>query len=81
LELSALKISPNPTTGQFTIQLPNTRGSYPTEIYNTLGQKIEQLTLSGAQNIINLGNQPAGIYFVDVQTENGRVGAKVVVER
>jgi len=76
-----LEIYPNPTVGRFTIQLPGGQNNYLVDVYNMLGQKIEQLTLTNIQNTINLSNTPAGVYFVDMQTENGRVGAKVVVER
>jgi uncharacterized repeat protein (TIGR03803 family) len=76
-----LQISPNPSTGQFIVQLPSNQSSYPTEVYNMLGQKIEQLTLSNAQNTLNLSNQAAGMYFVYVQTDNGPVTGKVMVER
>ena len=76
-----LQISPNPTTGQFTLQLPGNQNNYMAEVYNTLGQKIEQLTLNTGQNTINLNNQPTGMYFVEVQTETGSASAKVMVER
>jgi uncharacterized repeat protein (TIGR03803 family) len=76
-----LQISPNPSTGQFIIQLPGTQSDYPTEVYNMLGQKVEQHTLSTAQNTLNLSNQAAGMYFVYVQTDAGTVTGKVVVTK
>ena len=74
-----LQISPNPSTGQFVVQLPGTQANYATEIYNMLGQKIEQLILRNAQNTLNLSNQPTGVYFVEVKAETGVVTGKVMV--
>ncbi len=74
-----LQISPNPSTGEFIIQLPGTQGDYPVEVYNTLGQKVEQLTLTKTQNTLNLTGQSAGIYFVEVQTETGKATGKIMV--
>jgi uncharacterized repeat protein (TIGR03803 family) len=76
-----LQISPNPSTGQFMIQLPGNQDNYPTEVYNMLGQKIEQLTLGNTQSTLNLSNQAAGMYFVYVQTENGTATGKVVLTK
>ena len=74
-----LQISPNPSTGQFIVQLPGNQNNYPVEVYNTMGQKVEQLTLSNTQNVLDLTKQSTGIYFVEVQTESGLQTAKVLV--
>ena len=76
---TSLQISPNPTTGQFTIQLPNTQGNYGATVYNTLGQNIEEMALTQTQNTFNLSNQPTGVYFVRVQTAAGVVEGKVIL--
>ena len=81
LSPSQLQISPNPTTGQFAIQLPNVQGNYRAAVYNTLGQKVEELSLAQTRNTFNLSNQATGMYFVRVQTEAGVVEGKVMVVR
>ncbi len=81
LTIPQLQISPNPTTGQFTIQLPGNKTSYTAEIYNTLGQKVEQLTLTNTTNTLNLNTQPTGMYFINVQTEEGNFTGKIMIVR
>ncbi len=76
-----LSIYPNPTTGQFTIQLSGDQNNYPTEIYNVLGEKVEEVVLSNGQNIINLGNYATGMYFINVHTVDGNATGKVMVVR
>jgi len=78
---AALHIYPNPGSGICTVQLPEGQRSYATEVYNTLGQQVQQLVLSPAQNTLNLTAQPTGVYFVYVHTGNATTVAKVVVER
>lgn len=68
---------PNPNAGTFTLSL-NLSGlsveSRPIlDIYNVLGQKVfsENLNYIQANNNIDLGKQPAGIYFYRVSATNG----------
>lgn len=74
-------IFPNPTTGQFTLQLPGTQNNYPVEIYNVLGEKIEQTILTSAENTLNLSNQATGMYFINIQLEEGVATTKVLVTK
>ena len=81
LSKTALEISPNPSTGAFVVQLPVNVSNTSAEVYNTLGQKVWQQTLSTSQNTLNLSTQATGVYFVQIQTETGVVSGKVMVVR
>jgi hypothetical protein len=41
------------------------------QVYNTLGQVIYQSEIISDVTQINLSNQPQGIYFYRITTENG----------
>ena len=74
-----LQISPVPTAGAFTVQLPTATGNCMAGIYNVAGQKIDQVYLTAGQNTLNLNNQPAGMYFITAHTQNGFATGKVII--
>jgi hypothetical protein len=76
-----LSISPNPTSGQFTIKLNGNQNGYTVEVYNEVGEKIEELVLSSLQNTIDLQSQPDGMYFVYLKSEEGVMVGKVMVTK
>ena len=68
---------PNPTSGSFTIELTEESN---VNIYNMLGQNVMcQSSISGRQQI-NLENAPKGLYFVQIQSENGVEVKKLIIE-
>lgn len=82
------KIFPNPSSGSFTLSLSNITENCNVEIYNVLGERVLKETLlptSRGQDdkVMDLSNQPNGIYLYRVITENGElVGeGKVVVQK
>ncbi len=80
---SEFNITPNPSTGIFTIQMNNEQLSivnYQLSIYNPLGQIIYQSSIINNQSSIDLSSQPSGIYFVKVQTADKIYTEKVVLQ-
>jgi PKD repeat protein len=81
---NAIKIYPNPNNGRFTIQIASTGLESPNiRIENVLGQVVQPVTPLPADLIIfrdievDLSNQPAGIYFLELQTKGEIVRVKV----
>ena len=72
-----LQIWPNPTSGQFRVQLPNNVTGCEAEVFNVLGQKITRQPITVALCNIDLTNQPAGMYFVYVHTATETFTGKV----
>jgi len=85
-----LFVSPNPTTGIFTIQMINGNTStinhqpLTIEVYNVLGEKVHSLSPSGGGAgggfAVDLSNQPSGIYFYKVESKNETITGKLIIE-
>ncbi len=74
-----ISIFPNPTTGQFTIDLRGSATPRSVEITDITGKTIKQLSINNNKlTIINIENQPAGIYFIKIQTENNIIIKKII---
>ncbi len=73
-----ISIFPNPTTGQFTIDLRGSARPRSIEITDITGRTIKQLSINSQSTIINLKNQPEGIYFIKIQTENNIITKKII---
>ena len=75
-------IYPNPSNGIFTIDLLTSVGLSNVKITDITGKIIykEQFTIHNSQFTINLTNQPAGIYFLNIQTETGIYTEKIIIQ-
>jgi hypothetical protein len=58
---SLVSVYPNPSTGKFTVNLPGCKGIL--EIYNILGKQVYRSEFNGQGSVIDLSNQPNGIYL------------------
>ncbi len=69
-------IFPNPTTGIITI-----KGKYidSIEVSNIHGQIIKTTVVNNETTLINLKNEPKGIYLIKITTDNGVTTVKKVV--
>ncbi|MBI4931761.1 MAG: T9SS type A sorting domain-containing protein [Bacteroidetes bacterium] len=84
-ENNSISVSPNPTSGVFTIQSSDPSASLRVtaiEIVNLLGEKTysTQLTQS-TQLTINLSDKPNGVYFLQFTTEKGIARKKIVISK
>jgi hypothetical protein len=69
---------PNPTYGQVQLELGNTYDEVSIEVFNSIGQRVQNVQLQQvAQASIDLPTT-VGIYMIQVQTEKGRATFKVV---
>jgi hypothetical protein len=82
---SGIDVYPNPTSGKFsvTMYLPNTEQAR-VSIMNLLGEEITVVhngKLTSAQYEVDLSNQPAGVYYVKVQSDNTSLLKKIVLSK
>ena len=82
-----VNVYPNPTTGIFTINLKESARPLRVlesvsnlQITDITGKTIKQLSIDSYQLSIDLTNQPAGIYFVKIQTESNIIIKKIIKE-
>lgn len=66
--LSETKVYPNPSNGNFTIDLGREYTDVTVQIYNILGQLISSEKYASAKTIEHRINAAAGMYFVKVST-------------
>ena len=74
------KAFPNPTTGLVNVQLNlAARGPQTVTVYDLHGRVIEQNSVVDGQSIrLDLSNQTAGIYLIELRTNNERELQKIV---
>ncbi|MBF4986550.1 T9SS type A sorting domain-containing protein, partial [Nonlabens mediterrranea] len=68
---------PNPSQDIFNFDLTE-EASYA--VYNLSGKMIVSGTFSNNNNSVNLSGVANGVYFINVQTANGKATAKLVKE-
>lgn len=81
--ISLMSIFPNPNNGVFSVSLEMDRAQDVTvEVLNLRGQvvsRVEERNAIIVDHNFALNNLTAGIYFVQVTTESGTAGRKVVI--
>jgi photosystem II stability/assembly factor-like uncharacterized protein len=78
---SGFRIYPNPTTGSFTLELPETgiSDNVSAFICDIRGNKVLGISLSGMRKqVISLENQPKGMYFIRLFSNEKSETAKIL---
>jgi Zn-dependent metalloprotease len=79
-ESSKLTIFPNPTTGSFTLKLQDIKGEVFVEVLNLMGKKVFNQAILAKNKLIDISNQPKGIYLVRVTNGNETFTQKIVYQ-
>ncbi|MEM1220568.1 MAG: T9SS type A sorting domain-containing protein, partial [Bacteroidota bacterium] len=75
-----VQITPNPTGGDVLISSPENQ-IQDIRIWNTLGHPVlSRLSIASTSEQLSLGHLPAGIYWVEVRTEDGIGRQRLVIE-
>ena len=69
---------PNPATGQVRLTAPWNLEGVEVRLYNVLGAQV--LTARLVQGVLNLGTLPAGIYSLQLPSEEGMLSKRLVVQ-
>lgn len=81
-EMTAAKsfsIFPNPSSGEFTFQsLVGTEATI--SIVNLIGSEVLKLEANATQTLINISNQPAGVYFVRATINGETQTQKITIQ-
>ena len=78
-ETSSFNVYPNPASDFVKVSTDN-RQQTTVRIYNILGMLVEEIEINSNETEINVSDYNPGIYFFNIQTENGNVTKKIVVE-
>ncbi len=84
---SRIQLYPNPTSGQFTVQLPEHKGPMVMEILDDAGKPVLRKQADAGQNqasvsiTLNLTNQPSGVYYLKLTGTGGVQITRFVLQR
>lgn len=79
--INNVTVFPNPTNGTINVALPSKVVS-SIEVYNIVGKLVSSTKPLSTQLItVNVGDQPAGIYFVNVKTGNTVITKKIMLTK
>ncbi len=73
------KVYPNPSDGIFTLSLADSK-KHTVKVYNVLGQMVYEKDNVVDQLVIDLKDQPRGIYYIDVDNGEYRRTHKVIIQ-
>jgi hypothetical protein len=76
-----MALIPNPAHNTVTIQLQNISPNTTLKVFDVLGTLVKQQTIQQASTTIDISTLQAGIYFVQVESVNGRGVKRLVVSR
>jgi hypothetical protein len=74
-----ITLYPNPSTGAFTISNPDLK-NIDVSVYNTFGQVVYQIA-NNEKLVLDLTNEPTGIYFVKLKVDGEEVIKKVILTK
>jgi hypothetical protein len=76
-----LPVYPNPTNGFINITLPPSTLVADVEAYNSNGALIFRQTATNSLNTIDLTNQPPGLYFIKIISENRIIASQKIIKQ
>jgi len=79
IESREIKIYPNPSNGKFIIELERINENSMIQIFNSLGQKVKELSnLKSQKTEINLANLSSGLYHIKI-INDGSIEMKNII--
>ena len=73
--LFEVKLYPNPTSGQLSIEAEEMTS---VSVYDVVGQRVMQMSAQDGQAVVDMSQLNNGIYFIKVNTANGSATQRVV---
>nr|MBP6759477.1 T9SS type A sorting domain-containing protein [Flavobacterium sp.] len=71
-------VYPNPTNDSVSVTLPNEPNVKTIAVFNILGQKVLEKTISTQSPTISLKNLNSGIYFYKIESNNFSKNGKII---
>ncbi|MDO9184965.1 MAG: T9SS type A sorting domain-containing protein [Bacteroidia bacterium] len=74
-------VFPNPSSGIFTVNLKNKTVEAKISVYDVLGNCVlDEVFVKNNSLEINLSNQPKGVYFIEIMSEEVQAVKKIVLQ-
>lgn len=73
-----LSVYPNPTESNVNLKLTEVSENDSYAVYNSVGAKIMENQISSVFNVINLNDQPAGMYILTVRAKDHIYTSKII---
>ncbi|WES97884.1 T9SS type A sorting domain-containing protein [Chryseobacterium arthrosphaerae] len=81
-EEKILKLTPNPTTGQFKVLLKEGAGARTLEIRDLTGNTVYNKRVCGEKEIeVDLGSRKEGVYIVNVTTDKNETYSEKIIKK
>lgn len=74
-----IRCFPNPSSGNFNLEIAIQTSVYDLEIYNALGERILNKKMEGEKNEIDLSSYPKGMYFIRVESKGTILTDKIML--
>jgi hypothetical protein len=78
-----VNVSPNPSPGIFNVDVEGVKGKAEVRVINGYGQEVYRTTTivdNSKRLTINISHQAKGMYTVQVQTDEGTMVKKAIIE-
>lgn len=75
-----IRVYPNPSNGEVTIELAKEMDGTQIELINSLGQVVTSVTANGSNNKMQVANLTKGVYFIVLTHDDKTVTSKLVVK-
>jgi hypothetical protein len=80
-ENSLITVYPNPTSGEFQLEIPENAGKATIRISDSMGRLVSLERVEEDTNLIKEISGPAGLYFIEVTTEKGETNRIKLIKK
>lgn len=80
-DASGFNVYPNPSNGEFTMQIAKVKENTVIEVYNNIGQLVVKLNVSVSENKINLTKESNGVYHVRIIQDGKQIYDTKVIKQ
>ena len=80
-EIAKIAVFPNPTSGSFTVQLPDNGLTTTLTVFDIQGRKMQSQTANGSNANVNIGNLQEGVYVLAIENEKYKTSKKIVLHK
>ncbi len=76
----SIVISPNPNSGQFTIQAPGLQGNLDITIYDMQGRVVYSNPTADINQVISVGEVSSGLYLLELRSSGRKFQSKILID-